>query len=657
MCGITGICGLHQPARPTPELLLSMMASIRHRGPDEAGMYLDDWVGMGHCRLSIIDLACGTQPITNEDQSLWIIYNGEIFNYPELRDRLIQQGHRFKTASDTEVLLHMVEEKGPDCLPDLNGQFAFAVWDCRKKELFLARDRVGIRPLHYTLHEGRLLFASEVKALFQVPGLPRRLDPAVMEQIFTFWAPLPGKTPFADIRELPPGHFLILRDGQIQIKRWWKPPFGSPHEKTHASLSQTVEEMDELLTDAIRIRLRADVPVGCYLSGGLDSSGITAKVVRRFNNKVRTFGIRFEESDYDESGHQKMMVRHLNVDHTELTATNQSIARAFSRVVWHAEKPLLRTAPTPLLLLSQTVRDNGFKVVLTGEGADEFFGGYNIFRETRLRRCWARQPDSTLRPELLQHLYPYIFKNPRLKNSLQDFFSRGLLDTENPFYSHQIRWLNTGKIKSFFSDDLRDRIGPYNALEDLRQTLPPDFDRWDPLSKAQYLEITIFLSDYLLSSQGDRVAMANSLEIRLPYLDYRVMNKTAEFPPRWKIFGLKEKFLLKRLFQDMLPAPVVSRPKNPYRAPIRETLLGRQEYEDLLSPKKIRQFGLFNPDRVEKLIATMNKTQNPNETHNMALTAILSSQILCEQFIENFRPSPPVEPARLLCIDNRKRPE
>lgn len=635
-----------------------MVAVQRHRGPDESGFYLDDGVGLGHVRLSIIDLSGGSQPIHNEDRSLWIIYNGEVFNYPELREELICRGHQFYTSSDTEVILHLYEEKGPQCLEDLNGQFGLAIWDSTKRELFLARDRIGIRPLHYATTEGKLAFSSEIKALFQMPGLPRRIDPIAMDQIFTFWTTLPGRTVFEGIHELPAGHYMLVRNGSFEIHQYWDVPLYSKDHWIDAPIEEIIEQIDELLTDAIRIRLRADVPVGCYLSGGLDSSGVTSRVSRHFNNRVKSFGIRFEHPDYDEGSHQNLMVNYLGVDHKEIHATNEQIARSFPDVIRHVEKPILRTAPTPLFLLSQLVHESDFKVVLTGEGADEFFGGYNIFREAKVCRFWARQPDSESRPKLLGHLYPYVFKDPRLVQTLRSFFARSLYQTESPLFSHLVRWENTSRIKTFFSSELKAQIGHYNALEDLTQTLPSDLNHCDSLSKAQFLEAKIFLSNYLLSSQGDRVAMAHSLEIRLPYLDRRLMEFIMRVPPRWKVLGLREKHILKRVLANDLPDAVLQRPKHPYRAPIRESLLGAgglSYTQELLHEQILRNTGLFDCKRVNSLLLKAKRSLQLSETDNMAIVGILSTQLINDMFITNCPSVQMPNHAPTVFVDARKK--
>ena len=639
MCGIAGICRLGTGKHVDLGTLKRMMAPVRHRGPDEMGAYLDDTVGLGHLRLSVIDLISGCQPIHNEDETLWIVYNGEAFNYLELKNELLERGHRFYTTSDTEVILHLYEQLGPGCVERLNGQFAFAIWDSRNKELFLARDRVGIRPLHYTVHAGRLLFASEIKSILAVPGVRRELDPISMDQIFTFWSVLPGHTPFCDVHELPPGHWLKVSCGSMEVRKYWEIPVYTRQEQLHDPVECLCERTLDLLMDAIRLRLRADVPVGSYLSGGLDSSGITALVARQFNASLDTFGIRFEREAFDEGMHQRNMASFLGTRHREIWATPQRIGNDFARTLWHAEKPLLRTAPVPLYLLSGAVRQSGLKVVLTGEGADEVFGGYDIFKEAKVRQFWARRPDASGRAALFGNLYGYVFQDPRTKPFLKSFFARGLDQLHDPLFSHLIRWENTSRIKTFFSNELRAAIGERDPYEPLRGMLPERYHELDVVGKAQYLEMMIFLSSYLLSSQGDRVAMAHSVEIRLSFLDYRVIDLAARIPSKWKILGLDEKHILKRVFRSILPPEIAGRRKQPYRAPIVDCLLtgpGRQITLEMLEPGAVRKAGLFDDAKVSRLTKKLQATSTPGEVDSMALAAILSSQIIHQQFVEDF---------------------
>jgi asparagine synthase (glutamine-hydrolysing) len=640
MCGIVGYCRNGGSMSLSRETLERMTASLGHRGPDGVGYYTDETVGLGHTRLSIIDLAGGAQPIHNEDKSLWIVFNGEIYNYIELRMELVKKGHRFSTTTDTEVILHLYEEEGEKCLERLNGQFAFAIRDVKESCLFLARDRFGILPLHYAASNGFLLFASEVKAIFHSGLIDRRIDPIGFDQIFTFWSTLSGRTAFQGVWEIPPGCWLKVSDGERTLKKYWDLPLFPAGEKNDRAIGELSEELAELLEDAVRIRLRADVPVGCYISGGLDSSGVTALVKKKFNNQLRTFGIRFDAKEFDESEHQDFIVSCLATDHTSILAGNEEIGARFPDVIWHAEKPLLRTAPVPLFLLSGTVQQAGYKVVLTGEGADEVFGGYDIFKEAKIRKFWARCPDSRSRPLLLGKLYPDILKDKRLSANLEKFFGAGLEKFEDPLFSHLIRWKNTSRIKAFFSQEFRDAVGEYSGYDEVRQTLPSGFDGWDALSKSQYIETSIFLSNYLLSSQGDRVSMAHGVEIRPPYLDHRIIRFMRGVPPWWKINGLNEKYLLKRSLEPILPGRIVNRHKHPYRAPITQSLLsdreGRYSWREVMSESALREAGIFDPKRVELLIRKLKASPYPGEFDSMALAGIYSAQILHEQYIKDF---------------------
>lgn len=638
MCGIAGIVNLKQHKPISSDALRKMVSIQKHRGPDETGAYIDDNIGLAHARLSIIDLKDGTQPIHNEDKSLWIIYNGEVFNYPELRQELIRRGHKFYTSSDTEVILHLYEDKGINCLKELNGQFAFAIWDSNNRTLFLARDRVGILPLYYTIQNQRLYFASEIKAIFANKEIHRTLDSESLDQVFTFWTTLPGKTVFNNIKELPPAHYMLISPNEIKYDKYWDLNFANNKETVNRKSADLVNEISELLMDAVRIRLRADVPVGTYLSGGIDSSALTETVKKNFNNELRSFGIRFENKDYDEGKFQNEMVDYLNINHSEIVTRNEDIGANLEEVLWHSEKPLLRTGPIPLYLLSKLVNQSGYKVVLTGEGADEVFGGYDIFKEAKIRDFWAKDPDSKLRPMLLARLYPYIFKENRLNQTIVSFFKDGIDNPEDPFFSHNIRWKNTSKIKNFFSEQIKNSNSNYNSYSELLKLLPVNFFDWDVVTKAQFLEAMIFLSNYLLSSQGDRVAMANSVELRVPYLDHRVIELLAKVNSEIKINGLNEKYLLKQVFKNRLPSNILKRWKNPYRAPINKALLNNNLNlaKDYCSEDSLKRTGIFDHAKVLRLINKLGKLDKAGEFDEMALIGIISTQIIHKNFIDSF---------------------
>jgi asparagine synthase (glutamine-hydrolysing) len=625
-------------APPRLSELAQMLAIIHHRGPDENGVYLDTTIGLASARLSIVDLSTGQQPITNEDGSLWIVYNGEIYNHPELRRELeASGGHEFYTRSDTEVVLHLYEEFGPACLNQLNGQFAFAIWDSRRRRLFLARDRLGVRPLFYAPGPNGVVFASEIKALYGGGRLQAQLDVRALAQSFTFWAPLAPRTAFEGVMELPPGHFMEIDPEGSRVSRYWSLTFPAAGAELELSMDDAAAALRDLLSDAARLRLRADVPVAAYLSGGLDSTLIAALVRDQVSEALSTFSITFEENAFDESAHQLAAVEFLGTRHHQSECRNVDVGRVFPNVVWHAEAPILRTSPAPMYLLSQLVNSHGIKVVLTGEGADEFLGGYNIFREDKVRRFWANQPSSTIRPLLLQRLYPYVADLSRSGGAyLRSFFGRGLTDTDRLCYSHRIRWHNTAGLWSLFSRDVVSSLQGYDPVEEFASELDHTMARWGSLSQSQYLEVATFMSPYLLSSQGDRMMAANAVEGRFPFLDHRVVDFCGRLPPRFKIRGLREKHLLKRAARDLVPAQIWQRAKQPYRAPIGPAFFGQRldYFDELLSERALDQVGIFDADAVGRLIRKGASGARLSERDSMGLVGVISTQLLHHFFID-----------------------
>ncbi len=638
MCGIAGF--FHLDGRPAERSRVErMVGTLVHRGPDEGGVSVNGPVGLGHRRLSVIDLSGGRQPMSSDDGSVTLVYNGEVFNFVELRQELQRRGHRFRTRSDTEVVLRLYLEWGERFVERLNGQWALAVWDARRRRLFLSRDRLGIRPLYWCRVGQTVYFASEVKALFACPEVPRALDPVGLDQTLTFWAPLAPRTVFSGIDELPPGHCLTVAADVVRCWPYWQLEFDPEPEWGDAD--EAAERLLTLLVDATRLRLRSDVPVGAYLSGGLDSS-LTAALVRRFTDgHLETFSVCFTDPAFDESRFQDEVVGHLKTRHHRLVCRHSDIGRVFPDVVRHAERPVVRTAPAPLFLLSRLVRQRGLKVVVTGEGADEVLGGYDLFKEAKIRRFWVRRPDSRRRAELLRVLYPYLkaLQNQPLPY-LKAFFHARPEDADDPFFSHLPRWRLTGQLKRFLNPELRRRLAGYDCLEELRERLPADFSRWPPLCQAQYLETVGLLPGYILSSQGDRMAMAHSIEGRFPFLDHRVVEFAARLHPRLKMHGLEEKYLLKRVAREFLPASVLRRPKQPYRAPDAESFFdpaagaARFEYvEALLSEEKLREVGVFDPRPVQRLVEKARAGRIVGARDNMALVAVLSTQLLHEQLV------------------------
>ena len=640
MCGIAGIYKQFSDDQPFLEGdMLNMLAMIKHRGPDETGIYISEKVVMGSVRLSIIDLSSGKQPMSDESGRYWIVYNGELFNYEELRSELEKKGIKFNTNSDTEVVIKMYAFYKNKCLDYFNGQFAFCIWDRVNKEMFLARDRVGIRPLFYYSNTNKFAFCSEIKGLFALDFVNRSINYQALSQIFTFWTTISPDTPFNNIYELPPGHYMLVNDKGVKISKYWELSFSSERESTFKSLSASIEEFEFLIEDAIRIQLKADVPVGAYLSGGLDSS-ITTALIKKINPAVlNTFSIGFQDKSFDETEFQLSASNYFNTNHTSISCTPEDISNYFSDTIWHTEFPLLRTAPTPMLMLSKAVSDHNIKVVITGEGADEIFAGYDIFKETKIRRFWAKQPDSLIRPKLLRKLYPYLSSIQNSGNlALKMFFGYQLNNTENPYYSHLLRWNNTARIKNFLSDNITSNISDYSAYQSLSQITPSKFNNWDHLSQSQFLESTIFMSGYLLSSQGDRMMMANSIEGRYPFLDHRVIEFASTLPDNYKLNGLDEKFLLKKFSEDKIPTSITKRIKQPYRAPVAFNLNTKKNNNtllDILSPDSLRNFGLFDLNKVQMLVSKFTNPESLSEIDQMAFTGILSTQILYKKFISD----------------------
>ena len=580
------------------------------------------------------------RPIHNEDRSVQVVFNGEIFNYLELRKSLQKQGHRFYTHSDTEVIVHLYEQHGLDFVQHLNGQFAIALWDIAKKRLILVRDRAGIRPLFFCRQNGRIFFASEVKSLFAHPAIPRKIDLRGLQEIFTFWSTLPPDTLFEGIEMLAPGSLMVIEGGHCHTEPYWdwrSPATAIDHDK---SAHEWAEQLRELMIESVRFQLRADVPVGAYLSGGLDSSVITSLIKNYTDTPLRTFSIGFEDQEFDESEYQQELVKYLGTNHTHVLCKHSDIGKAFPRVIRHTETALVRTAPTPLMLLSGAVRDAGYKVVLTGEGADEVFGGYDIFKEAKVRRFWSHQPDSSWRPLILQRLYPYLKHSPTSSGAFSErFFKQGMADLGKAYFAHMPRWSTTQRVTNFFSAEAKAAIASPVDYADIENILPNDILQWQPLNRDQYIEAKTLLAGYLLSSQGDRVAMANSIEARFPFLDHRLMEFAATMPNRYKIMGLNEKYILKRAMQGLIPESIRQRSKQPYRAPDSQSFFvdGKPlEYvAQLFSEEHLNNVGIFDTKRTSMLFRKCSRGRALGFADNMAFVGILSTLLVDSIYISN----------------------
>jgi len=609
-----------------------MAAAIRHRGPDGYGFYVGQRVGFAHVRLSIVDIAAGSQPMTNEDGQIVITYNGEIYNHPELRRELEAAGHVFRTRCDTEVLVHGYEEWGVNVLQRLNGQFAFAIYDRNNETVFIARDRFGVRPLFYAQPHNAFYFGSEIKAILASGEVDAGIDPRGMDEVFTFWAARAPRTPFAGIAALEPGTYGIWKDGALWLRRYYE----LDYPEANAEPGDVIERLDEIMLRSVGMRLRADVPVGAYLSGGLDSSITASLAATASPHTLRSFSITFDNPRFDESEFQREVASDVGSIHAITAIGPNSIADSFPDVLWHTETPLLRTAAVPMYHLAKLTRDSGIKVVLTGEGADELFLGYDLFKEVQVREFCLRRRGSAWRERLLDRLYPDLMGQSRGG----EFWRRFFLDAgprSDPLFSHLPRFLLGSRIKDFYAPEFRAGIGGINVMAELRASLPARFFGWSSLNKAAYLEMTTLLASYLLSSQGDRMAMAHGVEGRFPFLDHKLYEFASALPTGSKLRGLKEKEVLRRWAARILPPRISARTKQPYRAPDAPSFFGANApawIADHLSGDAIRRVGIFSPTAVEGLVRRCNAGRVTGFRENQAMIGILSTQLWHNQFIE-----------------------
>ncbi|MFD6909046.1 asparagine synthase (glutamine-hydrolyzing) [Streptomyces sp. NPDC060077] len=582
MCGITGAVALGAAPAVDAHVLDAMTATLLHRGPDSAGRYLDAHAGFGFRRLSIVGLHAGDQPIRNEDGSLVLVCNGEIFNHRELRAELEAKGHRFTTQSDVEVIVHLFEEHGVGLLDRLNGQFAFALYDRRRRSLMLARDHMGILPLYYARTAEHLVFGSEIKAVVEHPAVERAVDLTGLDQVLTFPGPVSPRTVFRGISSLKGGEYLLVEDGTVRTTTYWDldyPPDGEEEQRTDEYWTETLRE---LLATSVRRRLQADVPVGYYLSGGLDSSLIAALVHRTHPGAgPHSFSISFGDSGIDESRHQRMMVDLLGPQHHETRFEPTDIEAELRRMVWHAETPVKETYNTCSLSLSRAVRDSGTRVVLTGEGADELFGGYLGYRFDQAGHRDAH--------------------GGGLEGQLEREVRRTLWGDPEVFYERDHHAWRESKL-DLYAPDLVDAFADFDALRHPAADGTMLRGR-HPLHQRSYLDFKLRLTDHLLTDHGDRMALANSVEARYPFLDIDVVRFATRIPVRLKVHAGTEKYVLKQAARGLVPDPIIQREKFGFRAQGSPGLL-RQNPEwvgDMLAHDRIKRQGYFNPDVTELL--------------------------------------------------------
>ncbi|HEX8199875.1 MAG TPA: asparagine synthase (glutamine-hydrolyzing) [Isosphaeraceae bacterium] len=621
MCGIAGFYGSYDRG-----LLTAMTADIAHRGPDDEHTHLEPGLALGARRLSIIDLAGGRQPIPNEDGSVWVAFNGELFEYPELRHDLLARGHHLATRCDTEAWVHLYEDHGEEMFARARGQFAVSLWDRRNRTLILGRDRVGICPLYYAERDGWLLWGSEIKALLASGLVAAEPDPMGIDHLFSFFCAGTTRTFFRGVKSIPPGHYLKVRDGRVELKQYWDLDFPDEGDELRRDDPEPlVEELEALLRQAVERRLRGDVPVVSYISGGLDSTVVLGLSSRHRGHAVPSFTIGLDRAGPDERSQATEAARVLGSPLTTVTMNRADIAGAFPELVTAAEGPVLDTSCACLMRLASAVHGQGYKVVLTGEGADEALAGYVWYKSQAIRN-WigARLGDwlpHLARRGLLAAIggggarRPPIMGMAGTRPAQQDMYE--LLAQVRPLLYDASMW---------------DRLGDHNPYDDLDLT-NDRIGRWHPLNRSLYVGYKVMLPGLLMIAKGDRIAMHSSVEARYPFLDDDVIAFCARVDPRYKLRGLTEKWLLRRVAARTLPPRIADRPKTMFRASLAQTFLGPHRpawVDQLLSPESLRRSGYFDPAAVARQRSAQMRWPRITPRRfvfDLGLTSVVSTQL------------------------------
>lgn len=612
MCGIAGFLDTRLGIEEKKGVLAKMMTTIAHRGPDDAGSYVDEDVALGFRRLSIIDVAAGHQPLCNEEGTLWLTFNGEIYNYQALRAGLIERGHRFATHTDSEVILHLFEEQGIECVSLLRGMFAFVIWDTATKTLYGARDRFGIKPLYYTRQGGAFIYASEAKAILEHPAVVRAVDEDSLQHYFTFqFVPDPA-TLFKGLLRLPPANYFSLRDGQLTIKKYWQLEF----RPTNKPASYFIEGTEHLLTEAVRMHMMSEVPRGAFLSSGVDSSVIAA-LLRRMDN-LSTYSVGYAEEKYDELPEARYTAQALATDHHEVHVSAEDMWQALPDIMWHMDEPVADPAACALYFVARRASQD-ITVVLSGEGADEVFGGYGIYREPGEVRKFGRFP-SPMRSLLssLGRLMPEGVKG-------KDYLRRANTPLAERYFGNAL----------IFTEAQKDKL---LALRANRRLLPTDITRpyfeqakdLDDIAQMQYLDFNTWLSGDILV-KADRMTMAHSLELRVPFLDHHLVEFAATIPPQLKVTGDTTKYVLRQAALNWLPPEVAKRPKRGFPVPTREWI--KREWQtrltDTLKSSSISHY--VNTSYAQEMLAEHIAGKND---HSRRLWTILVFQVWHKLYIE-----------------------
>lgn len=618
MCGISGFSG------DFPENFLHKMNDIMvHRGPDDSGIYCNKNTGLAHRRLSIIDLAGGRQPMSNEDDSIWITYNGEVYNFQKLRKKYLSS-HTFKTRSDTEVILHLYEEFGEKCIDHLRGMFAFAIWDEKKRKLFIARDRFGIKPLYYAQTSRGFIFASELKALLETDSLARKVDKEALNLYLTFRY-VPGSRTMIDaIKKLEPGHYLVYQDGKITITQYWDLNFQKDENQTEQDCSRA---LTDILREAIDLRLISEVPLGAYLSGGLDSSFMVGLMSQLMRKPVKTFTAGFEDGWHDESPYAATVAEKFATDH-RLLRTNPDAVSVLEKVVWHLDEPLGDAATIPTFLLSKLTRKY-VTVILSGEGADELFAGYDKYKVL----YYSDKYSSLFCSPLFSFLGRLFANNIKLQRGFDLLASQK--ETAQT-YLNLVSVFSEQEKAELFGQELTGLKSAADApLKLVEKYLQYGEKKGDYLDRLMYLDIKTWLpNDVLL--KNDKMTMAHSLEARVPFLDHKFAEYVMTIPTRLKLKGLSEKYILRKAMQGLVPKSITKRRKHGFTVPLAQWMQGelRKVVDTLFSPERIREKGFWNYQAIEKL----RQKDLANPFYRRQFWTMVSFELWHRIFIEDERP-------------------
>lgn len=626
MCGIAGALDLNGE-REFPVLrLLAMTGAIAHRGPDDEQVHREPGVALGARRLSIIDLAGGRQPIPNEDRTLWVAFNGELFEYPELREELLAQGHQLTTHCDTETWVHLYEELGEGMFARARGQFAVSLWDRPNRTLILGRDRAGICPLYYAERDGWLLWGSEVKALLASGLVAARPDPKGIDHLFTFFCAGTTRTFFDGVKSLPPGHYLKIRDGRIELKKYWDLDFPDAGEERRLSdPTPLVDELEAVLRQAVERRLRSDVPVVSYISGGLDSTVVLGLSSRQRGSAVPSFTIGLDDAGPDERKNATETAAMLGSTLTMVTMDHAKLVDAFPELVEAAEGPVLDTSCAALMRLAAAVHGQGYKVALTGEGADEALAGYVWYKTQMLRERIARVVGYG--PQRVARWLAMTWIGGGMKHRPAEAAIHGIRPAQQDMYEMISQTRNV-----VYSHGMWEALGDHDPFSDLDIT-NDRIRRWHPLNQSLYVGYKVMLAGLLMISKGDRIAMHSSVETRYPFLDDDVITFCSQVAPEYKLHGRTEKWLLRKVAARILPQKLANRPKTMFRASLSQTFLGAHRpawVDQLLSAESLQRTGYFDPRAVAQqrwLQTTLPRLSVPRFVFDVALTCIVSTQL------------------------------